>query len=296
MNPKAVYATYDVAGCANVTLTFNRNTSEERGPTAIVFGWAAAEKRQLEKYSALYRDMRYNTVSLTLPMCVIFSLKFDAVHNFTMSVLQTIFKNVDKSGGLIFHLLSNGGAFCAAAMVESFKQSTNDCFKNCACAFVFDSAPCYPNPDIASKAFATGLISSQRGPMFGMVRLGYTAVCYVKRFVGLDETEWFWNVMSDGDFHCPELYIFSTMDRLLDSDMLQNLVEKRRAKLGDDVHVWMVDDVAHVMMLKQYTNKYRAEIQRVNEWGVNEWRRKHSLPIWSLNHHDGDNEMRGSKL
>ena len=192
------------------------------------------------------------------------------------------------------HLFSNGGAFCLATIYKAFEEKEKqhmkivNWIKQNLSAIIFDSAPCYMHRDVSAHALSLGLAAGNEWHQ-NVIQYTYKKVMsVVDMFVSQNDVQLFWHLMTYHPMWCPEYYVFSMADPLLDAKMLEELIERRRAHCSSDpkkVRSTKVDDAKHVMIVKSYPDLYFGIMQSVNEWGVNHWRKEqncHSLPPWSF--------------
>lgn len=145
-------------------------------------------------------------------------------------------------------------------------------------ALLFDSAPVYMHPHLGYTAINEGLGLS--GTMFAyIVAFFFTLLCHIQgAFIGNMPKE-FWDDITNANYVCPELYIYSKMDHLLDIPTLESMIEHRKQK-GREVRVYCVDDAPHVAIFRKYPDTYLQTLHAANEWGVNAWRKRNSLKAW----------------
>lgn len=210
-------------------------------PMALLVGWAGCTPRQLDKYAHIYTYLGISTISATPSPRAIFSRSLSALHLFCASLLAVVRRTSGESP-VVMHLFSNGGAFCLLAGLQAVG----------AAAIVFDSGPCYPDTRTTANAAAA---------------VGIAAEC-----TSVDADE-FWSFMRNRPVRCPELYIFSDADSLLNARRLTALVAQRRvmastntsSKDADIVHVreWEVPGSYHVTVYKAFPVEY---VRRVREF------------------------------
>lgn len=275
-------------------------------PTAVVLGWLSSKPKHVAKYAKLYQDMRYNIVQTTASHSVVFPLTMRTTAIYFLSVLR-ILASDDRltAGGVVFHVFSNGGAIVAPFLSTMFHLSDPDKLgtlsafpkdffnfvksdnlidiekvKKSHAAMVFDSAPVSLRISLGWKAIVEGL-GLNDSILSYVIAFFFTAACLIQRVFICNLPHQFWTGIRNASYVCPELYIYSRMDHLLDVTSLEALI-KERAQKGKNVRVWDVDDAEHVSLLRKYPDKYREVVQSVNDWGTNEWRKRNSLPDWTF--------------
>lgn len=265
-------------------------------PTVVLMGWFAAKHKNLAKYGAIFEDMGYNVVQLVAPASVVFPIKPRQTAVFTLSVLRIIAAD-DRltKGGLVFMKFSNGGAACAPHLSKMFAGEYREIIKaddepvvkvvkEAIAAVIFDSSPCYLHVHLGARAINEGLRVPE-GFLSKLVLAVFALLCWLQRIFIVNLPVYYWTAIRNADYLCPEQYLYSTSDDLMDAPTLEALIEERKQK-GKDIRVFRVDDSAHVMLLRNHPEKYVETIRAVNEWGVNPYRTRVGLKPWTLNDKD----------
>lgn len=258
-------------------------------PTAVLFGWLGSKPRHVAKYATLYEHMGYNTVQTTAPFSIVFPITPRTSAFFVLSVMR-ILANDDRltSGGIVFHKFSNGGAVCAPHLSRFFNGQYHDFIKpddkvvvktirDSIAAIVFDSAPVYLRTDLGAQAI-TEALGLPSGILATIITITFTLLCYIQ-YLFINLPRYFWDGVRNACYMCPELYIYSRADHLLDVSSLEALINERESQ-GQAVKVWHVEDAKHVSILRKHPQQYIQTIQSINDWGINVWRKRVSLPHW----------------
>eukprot|EP00177_Eucheuma_denticulatum_P003475 GFKZ01006279.1.p1 GENE.GFKZ01006279.1~~GFKZ01006279.1.p1 ORF type:complete len:307 (-),score=50.68 GFKZ01006279.1:681-1601(-) len=261
-------------------------------PTAVLLGWLGAKHKNLAKYSSIYEEMGYNIVQVVAPPSVVFALKPRNTAVFVLSLLRIIAAD-DRlnKGGIVFMMFSNGGAICAPYLARMFAGNYGDIvkaddeqivktIKDAMAAVVFDSSPCFMHIMNGARAINEGLRVPE-GLFRWLVCLLFAALVSLQSIFVLNLPKCFWNGVRSADFMCPEQYLYSAKDHLLDVDRLEALIEERR-QMGREIRAFRVEDAEHVMILRSCREKYTEKIRAVNEWGVNAFRRRRGMNLWNL--------------
>lgn len=257
-------------------------------PTAILLGWFAAAPKNVAKYSTLYEANGYNTVHLVAPASVVFPFNPRTTSNFLLSILRILHADDRLTrGGLVFHMFSNGGAVMAphlskflsgGAVLKADDEIVVRTIRDAICGVIFDSCPAYLHVSLGAAAITEGL-KIPPGFLARCVALAFAFMCWVQRVFFCDLQRVFWTGVQTADYTCPELYVYSTADHLMDAKSLEALIEERRHRF--EVRVLRVEDSEHVMIMRRYPDKYVEMVRGVNEWGVNAWRRRNGMKEWS---------------
>lgn len=261
-------------------------------PTAVLFGWFAANPRHLAKYASIFHDIGHNTVKIIGPFSAIYAFNPLRQARYVHSILRIIAAdNRLTDGGIVFMFMSTAGALCSvqvtrmfAAEYEELVTGENgqvvDKIKAAMAAVVFESAPCYIHNSVAASAVIEGLSIPKGVPSWIMSRL-FDFYIWFQRYFLWDVPTLFWNGLRNADYNCPEQY-YSTADHFVDAMRLEALLEERR-NMGKEVHVWRVKDSDHILIFKKHPKLYKQSIREVNEWGVTTYRRRMGLGAWDLN-------------
>ncbi|KAI0564121.1 hypothetical protein FGB62_30g226 [Gracilaria domingensis] len=134
--------------------------------------------------------------------------------------------------------------------------------------------------DVAAAALTQALRLSP-GMVSNLIVTLYALIAWVQRVFIVDAPVVFWHGVTHARYLCPEQYIFSSADQLLDSDALESLIERRKRE-GVDARVFRVQDASHVLILRKHPDKYVEVIRALNEWGVNTWRKRNNAQPWQL--------------
>lgn len=261
-------------------------------PTAVLFGWLGSKRRHVSKYGCLYEAMGYNLVYTTAPASVTFPLTPHIVTKYVLSVLRIIVSDRRlTSGGVVFHMFSNGGAMCAPFLSRLLTGNLQDVvhaddevviktIKDAICGVAFDSAPVNLRVDLGVKAIchALGVKNSVIGAIVWML---FALMCFLQQMLVIDMRKEFWNGVTNADYFSPEVYIYSRADKVLDVAALDKLVEQRK-QAGYNVRSLVVNDAEHVRILATHEGRYKETLKDLNDCGVNPWRTKHDLLAWSV--------------
>jgi hypothetical protein len=268
-------------------------------PTVLLLGWYAASKRNLAKYETVYHAMGYNSVSTTAPTSITFFQS--AQRPFILSVLRVLATDTRLlAGGLVFAPFSNGGAIIFPLLSRLLCELPGnpalgreiglreehlpilDSVREATAAVVFDSCPCYLHADIGANALLEGL-QLRNKLLSAVVRVGFFFMCMLQFLVHGNFAARFWRAMRDAKYPCPELYMYSAADALLDEHALDELVAHRKETgRAKRIEVWRVEDAPHVMLLRTHRQQYIYRLRDMNDWGVNALRKRKRLPEWSL--------------
>lgn len=266
-------------------------TESNLRPTAVLFGWFAAQHRHVLKYSDIYSSMGYNTVQTIAPASTVFPMHPRSSARFLLSILRILSSDSRlHAGGIVFQMFSNGGAICAPHLSQMFACCCGEIvqaedvmvvktIKEAMCAIVFDSCPVYIRSHLGSRAIVHGM-KIPGGPLAFLVKVAFFLLLVFQCTFIINLPRWFWTSLMEADYGCPELFIYSTADYLMDAPKLDELVSHR--KETKSVRTFRVDDAEHVLIFRKHPEKYVEVIKSVNEWGVEEWRRRKRMPLFEI--------------
>ncbi len=296
--------------------------SSPAAPTALLLGWLGATPRPLSKYALLFQDMGYNTVQTVSPGSAVFNFSQEGIARLALSLTRVLAeRDGDEEprlcvGGVVVASFSNGGATILPKFSRLF-QLAADCtpgegrvarlselpldpvsrlnltaddisavlaVRNAMAAVLFDSGPCYLSLESGSNAIATSMGVTPESLLGRLTWLAFAAFAVAQLPIHGNFSDIWWTAMCDAVYGCPEMYIYSAMDRMLDEEELDKLVELRweRAENQTDVLWWKVDDAPHVAILLKHREEYVRKIHALNEWGVNRFRKQAKLPPWTI--------------
>lgn len=271
-----------------------RKDSDEKTtvPTAILFGWLGSKPKHVSKYANLYEKMGYNVMYTTAPASVTFPLAPRIVTKYVLSVLRVVASDRRLlRGGLIFHMFSNGGAMCAPFLarllmgnfehvVHSDDKVIVKTVRDGISGIVFDSGPVNLRNDLGADAICNSLgITNYFLRLF--VWMLFTLVCFLQQVFVVNLPKEFWDGITAAEYFCPEVYIYSRVDKVLDVTALESLIERRK-QTGHNVRTLVVNDGEHVRILSSHPDRYSEILKQLNDDGLNAWRTNRQLPTWSV--------------
>eukprot|EP00177_Eucheuma_denticulatum_P006216 GFKZ01011335.1.p1 GENE.GFKZ01011335.1~~GFKZ01011335.1.p1 ORF type:complete len:193 (+),score=17.65 GFKZ01011335.1:3-581(+) len=152
-------------------------------------------------------------------------------------------------------------------------------FKPRVCGAVFDSAMCAIKPWMFSGAVNEGL----RVPLWlrWFVKLVIALILRIHHMFSRHPLpDQFWEEVQTADFGCDELYLYSSKDRLIHVESLDEFVAERKINGKRDVAAFRVDDAEHVSIFRRHVKSYVAEITAVSARGVDAYRTSVGLGPW----------------
>jgi hypothetical protein len=284
-------------------------------PTCLLLGWYGSSRRNLAKYASVYRAMGYNTAQTAAPTSVVFSFTHASMRPFLLSILRMLRADTRLvAGGLVIAAFSNGGACLLPGLSQLFETAPPPTGAAKSAAFpavvttpalsgadlgaiaavrdhlsavICDSCPCYMHAKAGADALVQGAGLSGRPYLAAVVSACFRALCLLQLLLVGNMSAKFWAGVRDARYPCPELYMYSAADKLLDEVALDEMVEHRKRGAIGDVRVWRVEDAPHVQLLTAHPSAYVRQVRRANDWGVNAWRKRAGMPQWTMPAGDG---------
>ncbi|KAK1257059.1 hypothetical protein QJS04_geneDACA019211 [Acorus gramineus] len=175
----------------------------------VLLGWLGAKQKHLKRYADWYTSRGYHAVTFTFPMSDILSYRVDGKAEKNLELLAGhLAEWVAEEGGkkLVFHTFSNTGWLTYGVILEKFQKqdpSLMGRIKGC----VIDSAPvAAPDPQVRSYFILITLSSCLKAPRLSDV---------------LD-------LLSSEQPKCPQLYIYSSADRVIPAKSVESFIEGQR--------------------------------------------------------------------
>lgn len=269
--------------------------SEQKKPVVavVLLGWLGAKQKHLKRYANWYNSRGIHAITFTVPMKDIVSYKpgGKADQNLDLLVTKLVHwmdeRNKDSPEKyLIFHTFSNTGWLTYGVLLEKFlarDHSLVDNIKGC----VVDSAPvAIPDPQVWASGFSAALLKKNsvatKGMLKGRASSGdlsefenepKTAVAETALLVMLEK---FFKVflklpivdrrlsdvlglLSNQQPQCPQLYIYSTADRVIPAESVEAFIEKQK-KAGHKVRACNFELSPHVDHFRNFPDLYTSQL------------------------------------
>lgn len=264
--------------------------------TVVLLGWLGSQQKHLKKYAEWYNARGINAVTFTLPMADILSLSAaakaeDHVEHLTDQLSSWLEEETEGQKGterqLVFHTFSNTGWLIYGVVLEKLSVKGNwvDRIKGC----VVDSAPAADlDPQVWASGFSAALlkkrssatngggmrdsgIADSRHPVFVEASKPHIAesaflTLLEKFFVVFLKIPWINNrlsqvitVLSKEQPPCPQLYIYSTADKVIPSKMVESFMEKQRQQ-GRIVKSFNFESSPHVDHFRSFPEIYSKQV------------------------------------
>ncbi|KAL5721310.1 hypothetical protein ACHQM5_004969 [Ranunculus cassubicifolius] len=259
----------------------------------VLLGWLGAKQKHLKKYADWYTSQGYHAITFTFPMAEILSYKDGgkAEQHVDMLVkhLGDWLEEEEDEKNLVFHTFSNTGWLTYGVILEKSQkqdQSLIGNIKGC----VVDSAPvAAPDPRVWASGFSAAFLKKQsiatkgsitsNGSGLGVVVGKETTMESIPAFTEtalLAVLEKFFkvvlnrpkinrrltgvlDVLSVEQPTCPQLYIYSSADRVIPAESVESFIEKQR-KTGREVRACNFISSPHVDHFRNNPNLYSSQL------------------------------------
>ncbi|PIA35403.1 hypothetical protein AQUCO_03500051v1 [Aquilegia coerulea] len=267
-------------------------SSAKSRTVVVLLGWLGAKQKHLRRYADWYTSRGYHVITFTFPMAEILSYQvggkaeehIDMLANHLAGWLEE-----EEGKNLVFHTFSNTGWLTYGVVLEKFQkqdQSLMGKIRGC----IVDSAPvAAPDPRVWASGFSAALLKKQSiatkgsissngsgvGVMVGTQTImdSIPAVTEAALLVILEK---FFGVvlnlpkvnrrlsdvlglLSVEQPKCPQLYIYSSADRVIPAESVESFIEKQR-KSGREVRSCNFVSTPHVDHFRNDPNLYTSQL------------------------------------
>ncbi|KAF5737949.1 Alpha/beta-Hydrolases superfamily protein [Tripterygium wilfordii] len=268
------------------------NCSSVKSKTVVVLlGWLGAKQKHLKRYAEWYTSMGFHAITFTFPMSELVSYQVGgkAEQNVEMLVDHLAGWLEEHGKNLVFHTFSNTGWLTYGVILEKFqKQDHSLTAKIRGC--IVDSAPvARPDPQVWASGFSAAFLKKNSVATKGF-RNSMTSD--TEEVVGghkpavtesalLLVLEKFFEVvlnlpkvnrrltdvvalLSSGQPKCPQLYIYSSADRVIPAESVESFIDEQR-KAGREVRACNFVSTRHVDHFRNDPNLYTAQLNQFLE-------------------------------
>ncbi|KAJ1436353.1 hypothetical protein SESBI_04385 [Sesbania bispinosa] len=272
-------------------------SSSKSKTVVVLLGWLGARQKHLKKYAEWYTSKGFHVITFTFPMNEILSYKpgGKAEKNVHMLVNHLAdWLEGENQKNLVFHTFSNTGWLTYGVILEHFqKQDSSMMEKIRGC--IVDSAPvAYPDPQVWASGFSAAFLKKNSVATKGRV---FSDESGIKVSIGSDEAEGFkpaateaalllilkkffevvlylpavnrrlsdvLSMLSSKQPGCPQLYMYSSADRVIPADSVESFVEAQR-RAGHDVRACNFVSSPHVDHFRNDPKLYTSQLSQFLE-------------------------------
>ncbi|XP_028552913.1 transmembrane protein 53 isoform X3 [Dendrobium catenatum] len=259
------------------------NCSSSKSQTVVVLlGWLGAKQKHLQRYAEWYTSRGFHAVTFTFPISEIVSYKAGGQAEIDVEMLANHLADwvAEESGkNLVFHTFSNTGWLIYGVVLEKFQKqdpSVMGKIKGC----IVDSAPVAdPDPQVWASGFSAAFLKKRSVAAKGIVDPNISLEQpkpAVLEAVMLTVLEKFFDVvlnlpainrrltdvleiLSMEQPKCPQLYIYSSADRVIPAKCVESFVEKQR-RAGHEVRACNFGNSPHVDHFRNHPNLYTSQL------------------------------------
>ncbi|WVZ78366.1 hypothetical protein U9M48_026090 [Paspalum notatum var. saurae] len=261
----------------------------------VLLGWLGSRQKHLKRYADWYTSRGFHAVTFTLPMSDIVSYNLGGKAEKNVEMLSEHLADwVREETGkkIIFHTFSNTGWLCYGVILENLQlQDPSAVEKIKAC--VVDSAPvAAPDPQVWASGFSAALMKKRSVATKGLesddsrsdvlvVESKKEPKLAATEAVLLSALEMFFDVvlnsprinrrlsdvmelLSSKQPKCPQLYIYSSADRVIPAKSVESFIEEQR-KAGREVRACDFVSSPHVDHYRSNPGLYTSQLAKFLE-------------------------------
>lgn len=268
----------------------------DRSQTVVVLlGWLGSRQKHLKRYADWYTSRGFQAVTFTLPMSDIVSYNLGGKAEKNVEMLSEHLAGwVREESGkkIIFHTFSNTGWLCYGVILENLqRQDPSAVEKIKAC--VVDSAPvAAPDPQVWALGFSAALLKKRSVTTKGLgsddsrsdvlvVEANKEPKLAATEAVLLSALEKFFDIvlnyprinrrlsdvmdlLSSKQPKCPQLYIYSSADRVIPAKSVESFIEGQR-RAGREVRACDFVSSPHVDHYRSNPGLYTSQLDNFLE-------------------------------
>ncbi|OAY83781.1 transmembrane protein 53 [Ananas comosus] len=267
-------------------------SSTKSRTVVVLLGWLGARQKHLKRYADWYTSRGYNVVTFTFPMSEVVSYKVGGKAEKDLELLADhlagwVSEEIGKN--LVFHTFSNTGWLTYGVILEKFRKqdlSLMEKIKGC----IVDSAPvAAPDPQVWASGFSAAFLKKQSIATKGTAELKLSRMDVIPiADSGLEPKpaateaallavlEKFFEVvlklpavnrrlsdilrlLSKEQPKCPQLYIYSSADRVIPAKSVESFVERQR-RAGHEVRACDFVSSPHVDHFRNHPALYTSQL------------------------------------
>lgn len=267
-------------------------SSAKSQTVVVLLGWLGAKQKHLKRYAEWYTSRGFHVVTFTFPMSEIVSYKAGGkaeidVESLANHLADWVAEESEKK--LVFHTFSNTGWLTYGVILEKFRKldpSVMGKIKGC----VVDSAPvAAPDPLVWASGFSAAFLKKQSVAAKGIPDPNISGMGVVMTVNSSEQSkpavleaamltvlEKFFDVvlnlpainrrladvleiLSMEQPKCPQLYIYSSADRVIPAKCVESFVDKQ-IRAGHEVRACNFGNSPHVDHFRNHPNLYSSQL------------------------------------
>ncbi|KAJ6575614.1 hypothetical protein DFH09DRAFT_1150701 [Mycena vulgaris] len=268
----------------DVHISYGNERKNPRDPRVIIlFGWMDAPSRILDKYAMNHR-LRWPSSDIVVvqshPAYIWMrdEKREDILRPLATYLISTIYHPRQITGGILLHVLSNGGAFQLVTLsnilhsIISSESSDIRNEKSIRLATIIDSAPGTGQYSSMLATLTTGLNSPAVKAVLAVPVFAFYVALRVRGIVigqenlftllhlGLQTPE----LLPLTDSHAPRVYIYSAADSMVPATSVEEHISVlRKSTASFDIKVERFTDSEHVLHERQNSVRYWNAVRAV---------------------------------
>ncbi|KAG8363096.1 hypothetical protein BUALT_BualtUnG0004700 [Buddleja alternifolia] len=275
----------DVSGVSDCSSAKSRTV-------VVLLGWLGAKQKHLNRYAEWYTSRGFHAITFTFPMSEVLSYQAGGKAEEDVELLVNhLAEWLEEEDGknLVFHTFSNTGWLTYGAILEKFQKKDSALtgrIKGC----IVDSAPvAAPDPQVFASGFSAAFLKKNSVATKGYVSepdaagtrtsievrpaLTETALLIVlEKFFGVVLNYQSINrrlsdvlgVLTSKQPSCPQLYIYSSADKVIPAGSVESFIEKQR-KSGREVRACNFISTPHVDHFRKDPELYSSQLTQFLE-------------------------------
>ncbi|KAL3824289.1 hypothetical protein ACJIZ3_020318 [Penstemon smallii] len=267
-------------------------SSTKSRTVVVLLGWLGARQKHLKRYADWYTSRGFHVITFTFPMSEVLSYKVGGKAEQEVELLVNHLSEwLEEEHGknLVFHTFSNTGWLTYGVILEKFQKMDSTLpgrIKGC----IVDSAPvAAPDPQVWASGFSAAFLKKNsvatKGSNKEEVTVGTRTTIEVKpalteaalllileKFFGVvlrhpsvdRRLSDVLSVLTSKQPSCPQLYIYSSADKVIPSGSVESFIEKQR-KSGREVRACNFISTPHVDHFRNDPKLYSSQLTQFLE-------------------------------
>ncbi|KAL6603365.1 hypothetical protein ACP70R_043726 [Stipagrostis hirtigluma subsp. patula] len=261
----------------------------------VLLGWLGSRQKHLKRYADWYTSRGFHVVTFTLPMSDIVSYNLGGKAEKNVEMLSEHLAGwVREESGkkIIFHTFSNTGWLCYGVILENLQRQDPSAMEKIK-ACIVDSAPvAAPDPQVWASGFSAALMKKRSVTTKGLESNDSRSDVLVveskkdpkpaaTEAVLLSALEKFFDIvlhyptinrrlsdvmelLSSKQPKCPQLYIYSSADRVIPVQSVESFIEGQR-RAGHEVRACDFVSSPHVDHYRSNPGLYTSQLNNFLE-------------------------------
>lgn len=267
-------------------------SSEKSRTVVVLLGWLGSKQKHLKKYAEWYTSRGFHAITFTFPMAEVLSFQVGGKADEDIELLVNhlaAWLEEEDGKNLVFHTFSNTGWLIYGAILEQLqKQDPSLVGRIRGC--IVDSAPvAAPDPQVWASGFSaaflkknsvatkmrTGLNDSDINLLTGSKAVvepkpaitEAALLVVLEKFFGVvlnlpsvkGRLSDVLSLLSSAQPSCPQLYIYSSADKVIPAGYVESFIEKQR-RAGHQVRACNFVNTPHVDHFRNDPNLYTTQL------------------------------------